>query len=174
MTDQIVNEVRIDDEWESLVSQGLELRENQDDNQWKLGELGSSVESRYGQDSIGTFATDIGVVKKTLMNYRTVYNAFANSGLREKFPKLSFSHFKTVQATSEPEYWLHQADSNDWSIEKLCHELSQNNPDPNLREDEKPNIFRCKECNLWRIEDVPLSAQCRGHYSYVHGKIRYS
>ncbi len=161
------------DEWESLVSKGLELRESQDENAWALGELASSVESVYGEDSIGKYAVDIGVIKKTLMNYRTVWKRYLGTGLKEKYPRLSFSHFKTVINTEEPDYWLNQADSNDWGVEMLSHNLSESNPDARLDEDKKPEIFKCKECGLWRIKDVPISAQCHGHYSYKDGKIRY-
>jgi len=167
---EIVQEVR-DVEWESLVSKGLELREKQDSNQWELGELASEVESVYGEDSVGKFAGDIGMVKKTAMNYRSVWKRYEGTGLREKYPKLSFSHFRSVINTDNPDYWLNQSDLNDWSVEKLGHEMGDSDPRP---KETKPEVIKCEECGLWRIKDIPNSAVCKGHYKYVNGKLRYN
>lgn len=158
-------------EWESLVSKGLELRERQDSNQWSLGELASEVESVYGEDSVGKFASEISVVKKSVLNYRTVYKRYQGTGLREKYPKLSFSHFKSVVGTEDPEFWLKQSDLNDWSVEKLGHEMGNSDPRP---KEEKPEVVRCPECGMWKIKDIPKSALCSGHYVYSGGKLRYT
>ena len=51
------------------------------------------VPSTAGEDSIGKYATEISVVKKTLVNYRTTANTFEKSS-REDFSRLSFTHFQ--------------------------------------------------------------------------------
>jgi len=79
--------------WEEYVSQGIIARESKDNSQWLLGDLALGVKKDYGEDSIGKYATEISVVKKTLVNYRTTANTFEKSS-REDFSRLSFTHFQ--------------------------------------------------------------------------------
>jgi len=159
--------------WEAYISEGMEAREVKDSSEWLLGDLAGGIEKDYGEDSIGKYAYAIGVVKKTLMGYRTVAQRFS-SEVREKYRKLSFSHFKTVASLEKPEAWLEKADDNEWSVEKLSSEVSEAYKGlkaPNL--DEPPKVYRCSECGNWRVENVSYMDLCKGHYQLKGGKLAY-
>lgn len=121
---QIVQEIVIEDQWESLVSEGIEARELKDRSQWRLGELADQVEVKYGDNSIGMFAYAIGVNKASLLRYRDVYRAFKG---KEINPVMSFSHHMKAAATENPEEWIEKAYENSWSVEKLSIEINGNN-----------------------------------------------
>jgi hypothetical protein len=160
--------------WEQYLSEGMEAREMGDDSAWKLGDLALGIDKDYGEDSLGKYAYAIGVVKKTLQGYRTVAATFSPK-TREKYHKLSFSHFKTLAALPKPNAWLEKADDNDWSVETLTKEVQEEYgavKAPNL-DDEVPKAYRCPECGLWRLEGVSAYDICKGHYVFEKGKLEY-
>jgi len=172
---KVVQEERIRRSWEELISEGLEAREEGDESRWKRGDLANEITVSYGKDSLGKYAYAIGTAKKTLMNYRTVANKF-NKKLREKYKKLSFSHFATIASTKKPEAWLEKADNREWSVEKLRKEIKSAYQDiKGLEvEDKPPKVYRCPECNLWRLEGISSYEICKGHYIMNDsGKIIY-
>lgn len=116
----IYAEVYEAEDWESLVCQGLEAREQKDNAQWELGKLADKVNVKYGQDSVGVFASSIGVNKRTLLRYRDVHRGFKN--LRRD-PVLSFSHHLKALGTDNPQEWLDKASEGNWSVEKLGLEI---------------------------------------------------
>ena len=160
--------------WEECISLGMEAREQEDQASWLLGDLAGDVEKDYGEDSLGKYAYAIGVQKKTLQGYRTIASTFPPE-TREKYRKLSFSHFKTLASLEKPEAWLIKADDHDWSVETLTKEIRDAYDDikaPDLTEEE-PRVFRCPECGLWRLEGVSSMEICKGHYTFKNGKIEY-
>lgn len=160
--------------WEQAISLGMEAREQGDQSSWLLGDLANEVEKDYGEDSLGKYAYAIGVVKKTLQGYRTVASVFPQE-TREKYRKLSFSHFKILASLSKPEAWLEKADNNDWSVETLTKEVQEEYgaiKAPNLDE-EAPKVYRCPECGLWRLEGLSSYDVCKGHYVFEKGKLEY-
>jgi hypothetical protein len=164
----------IKNSWEELLSQGLELREQEDNGRWSLGDLSLTVETQYGEDSIGKFAYGIGLGKKTLMSYRTVASVFTPE-IRKQYHKLSFSHFKTVAALEKPEAWLEKADDNDWSVETLIKEVKvayEGLSAPAIV-DKPPKVYRCPECNQWRLENMSSFDICKGHYKLERNKVVY-
>jgi len=127
--------------------------------------LAQEITTDYGEDSIGKYAYAISVEKKTLMNYRTVAGCF-NKKLRKRYRKLSFSHFASLTAVSKPEAWLEKADDESWSVENLRKQVREAYPnisEPELN-DEPPEVYRCKECGLWRLKDMSAMEICKGHY----------
>lgn len=108
--------------WEELVSSGIEARELKDQSQWKLGELADRVETKYGSNSIGVFATSIGVNKNSLLRYRDVYRKFKD---REINPAVSFSHHLKAAGTDEPDEWVNKAYEEGWSVERLGVEIDK-------------------------------------------------
>jgi len=149
----------------------MELREQNDNSCWKLGDLANEIETAYGENTIGKFAYAIGKERKTLMKYRTVSARFEPE-LREKYKKLSFSHFDTLTGVEKPEAWLEKADDEDWSVETLRHNVTEAYPkvgQPRL-DDDPPEVFRCPECGLWRLKDMSSFDICRGHYKIITGK----
>lgn len=173
---QIINEIRVKQtrSWEEIVSAGMNAREDVDNGNWTLGDLALEVTKEYGEDSIGKYSYAIGVIKKTLMGYRTVSKVF-NPEVRARYRKLSFSHFKTLASLPKPEAWLEKADDNDWSVEMMTEKIKDaygaiKDVGP---EDKPPKVYRCPECNHWRLEDTSSMEICRGHYNLINGKMEY-
>jgi hypothetical protein len=170
----MVIEKRTREDWEVLVSKGMNLREQKDECQFELGDLAMEVETSYGEDTMGKFSYAIGVEKKTMMNYRTVSERF-DKEVRNKYRKLSFSHFSVLTATELPEAWLEKADDEEWSVEMLRKELKK--AYPNLEDvdlsDDPPDVYRCPECRKWRLKDMSTFDICRGHYTIKKGDIVY-
>jgi hypothetical protein len=159
--------------WEELISSGMVAREDRDNSQWLLGDLAKEVEKGYGEDTVGKYAGEIGIVKKTLMNYRTVSTRFSPE-IRKKYRKLSFSHFSTVASMEEPVAWLEQADDNGWSIEMLKRELHLASNKGMELKDDPPQVYKCPECGKWRLKDISTFEICRGHYNINEGKYEYT
>jgi len=160
--------------WEEYILMGMEAREGNDNSAWKLGDLANNLVTDYGADSIGKYAYAIGVVKKTLMNYRTVASKF-NPETRNTYRKLSFSHFKTVASLDKPEVWLEKADNHKWNVEQLSIEVKKAYQDSKNKQidDKPPKVFRCPECGLWRLENISNYEICKGHYVLEKGKVNY-
>lgn len=170
---ETTQEIREKRSWEEYISLGMEARSHKDTSCWTLGDLASSIEKDYGKDSIGKYAYAIGVDKKTLMNYRTIALRF-DRGTRETYQKLSYSHFACLTSIEKPEAWLEEADTKDWSVETLRRELRHaylGLKEPKL--EEKPKVYRCPNCGLWRLKDVSALNICKGHYTMRNGKQYY-
>jgi len=173
---QIVQEQRQKEikSWEEYLVLGMEAREDKDNSSWKLGDLAQEISKDYGEDSIGKYAYAISVEKKTLMNYRTISGRF-DKRTREKYRKLSFSHFASLTAVVKPEAWLEKADNEEWSVETLRKEVKKEYPNitnPKL-DDEPPEVYRCPECGLWRLKGMSAFDICKGHYKLQKGKMIY-
>lgn len=112
-------------DWESLVSTGIELAGNMDTGRWALGDLAGCVEKRYGQDALGTFASEIGIARKsTLKDYRRVSARFELDA-RASFPSLNWSHFReALRAGDQAEHWLAQAADNGWPVAELTRQIA--------------------------------------------------
>lgn len=136
--------IQVDDDWESLISEGMEARSLKDKSQWILGKLADRVNTRYGSDAIGVFATSIGVNKSSLLRYRDVYRKFKGKDIN---PALSFSHHLKVSTEEEPELWLNRAYENNWSVEKLGLELDR------FRGNRNPSK-KCKICGGYKAEFI--------------------
>ena len=160
--------------WEEYISEGINARELKDNSQWVLGDLAKGITTDYGDDTIGKFAYAISIPKKRLMNYRTVSTRF-NNETREKYKKLSFSHFEAATPLEKPEAWLEKADDDELSVEnmkRLINEQFKETKPANLN-DEPPDVYRCPECGLWRLKDVSTFEICKGHYEIKEGSIEY-
>jgi hypothetical protein len=169
--DQHVREIK---SWEEYLSEGMIARENSDTGKWTLGDLAGGITTDYGEDSIGKYAYAISVEKKTLMGYRTVASKFAPE-IRERYRKLSFSHFKAVASLEKPEAWLEKADTEELSVESMTHKINEEFKviKPAELDDDPPKVYRCPECNLWRLKDTSTFEICKGHYVIEEGEIQY-
>jgi len=160
--------------WEEYISEGMIAREQKDTGQWTLGDLATNLTVEYGENTIGKFGYAIGVERKTLLNYRTVAERFEKL-VREKYRKLSFSHFATLTGTQKPEAWLEKADDEEWSVETLRKQLKEAYPkveQPGL-DDDPPIAYKCPECGRWRLKDISSFEICRGHYEITSHGMEY-
>ena len=135
--------------WEEAVSRGMELREAKDNSQWELGDLSLEVNSVYGQDSLGKFANDILINKKSLQQYRRVSAAFPPE-TRSKY--LSHRHHLILAPRKDRFEWLQKAHDSNLTVTQLERELViADGGTPNNKE-ELPQITRCETCDNYRLE----------------------
>lgn len=114
-------------DWEQLVSMGMEVRHQKDGLQWILGDLASQVEVVYGKKTIEAYAREIYVGKSTLLRYRDVARAYKPE-LRQAYPMLSWSHFRLVAALDDRLELLLLANDNTWTVEQLAMEVKARKP----------------------------------------------
>lgn len=165
---------RKDSTWIAYIQRGLQVRQETDSVNWKLGDLAIEVETEYGTDSIGMYAKEIRVERKTLMNYRTVAKAFTEI-TRSQYPKLTFSHFSVLTSIDKPNQWLEQANTNGWSVEGLRTQVKKayKGLTPPRLSDKPPEVYRCPSCGLWRLRGLSSFEICKGHYEIKEGKTVY-
>ncbi len=163
-----------EDKWRIFIQRGLEVQQETDSVNWKLGDLAIEVETAYGEDSIGKYAREIRVERKTLMNYRTVSRAFSQT-VRNEYPKLTFSHFSVVTSIEKREHWLEQTSINGWSVERLRTQVKKayKGLTPPKLSDKAPEVYKCPSCGLWRLRGLSSFEICKGHYEIREGKTIY-
>lgn len=113
--------------YEDFVSAGQALVEAIDRNRWSLGDLADKIATVYGDDTLGRFAGDIGLSKKTLYAYRQVAR-FYEPSTRENFAdtNITYSHMRLAMRLNNRELaleWLQTASENDWTVDRLAYEL---------------------------------------------------
>jgi hypothetical protein len=108
-------------DWGSLVSEGRAARSAADGGRWRIGQLATLVEKRYGTGTLQRFAEDIGESYPTVRRYRWVVARY-DGGLRLRFPRLSFSHFQAVAGLPGRIRWLERAEGGCWSVDRLVGE----------------------------------------------------
>ncbi len=130
-------------DWETFVSMGMVAREWKDASQWVLGKLALGVEKVYGLDSIGKYATDIGINKKTLQRYRWVVKHFpkVKAGTQKIMP---FYAYEAVSNTDDPSKWIDKAIDGDWSPGRLLREVQSFKTGIPI---EKLNLVECPRCH---------------------------
>lgn len=106
--------------WEELVTIGQQVREKKDTSQWDLGDISLTVETQYGEDSLGKFAYAINVNKATLLQYRKVADVFPKD---KRLTALSHRHHLKAAYTDSPYEWITLAHDNNWSSDHLAREI---------------------------------------------------
>lgn len=113
----------ISDDWEILADAGRALAEQNDLNRWVLGDLAGRVEKRYGDDALGSYASEIRVFERTLRVYRQVSSFYpVENGIRVAFPALSWSHYRLCVRLGDldsAEQMLADASDHNWSARDL-------------------------------------------------------
>ncbi|MHB8511823.1 MAG: hypothetical protein ACYDCC_06535 [Actinomycetota bacterium] len=107
------------DHWGRIVEEARRARIAADGGRWKIGQLASQVEKRYGSSSIQRFAEEIGESYSTVRRYRWVAESY-DSNVRFKYPSLSFSHFQAVARLHDRDAWLMRAERGGWSVDRLA------------------------------------------------------
>lgn len=86
--------VNTPDDWQSIVTAGIELVQATDRNRWHLGDIAALAERVYGENSVKKLATEIRMPKhKTLYEYQRVAEFYPASA-RVEFVQLSWSHYR--------------------------------------------------------------------------------
>lgn len=111
-------------DWESIVSTGMEAKESIDSSRFVLGDLASKVETIWGKDMINEYAKAIGIEKRSLQRYRDVSRKIP-SELREEFRHMSWSHFRLASGQIDPRKWIEKASDEQWSVELLSIRIKE-------------------------------------------------
>lgn len=125
MTDTVVSDDPVDllpSEWESLEDVGRALAEANDRNRWLLGDVARKVETHYGYDALGDFASKIKVFAKTLYSYRQVSAFYPQNSMRQEFPVLSWYHYRMALRLGDVDSALKllaKAQDENWSSRDL-------------------------------------------------------
>lgn len=106
--------------YEDHISAWIQVRQEIQDRQWRLGAVAASVATRYGEASLKKFAFDTGENVKTLYEYRRVYTAFKNSNRLEN---LSWKHHQLALQAENPTAFLERASDEQWSTGQMRQAL---------------------------------------------------
>lgn len=126
----VVNEFDLDalgDDWETLVSAGIQIVEAHDRNRWTLGDLAKKCQRRYGSAAIKTYAAAVNVRSSTMYEYHACAT-FYNLEDRATFPPLAWSHYRAALRLKEHELaleWLARAADEEWSADTLTKEIKE-------------------------------------------------
>jgi hypothetical protein len=85
------------DSYEELVGAGIECVEHLDTLRWKLGDLAEQVKTVYGGDTLGKYASDIGISRTTLYAYRQVSRFFPPEH-RAIADNIKYSHYRAAMS----------------------------------------------------------------------------
>lgn len=145
-------------EWETLVSAWLEIHESVQAHLWALSKLAAQVEARYGEDSFGAFAGEVGYSARRVYEFAYTYKNWL-----DKRPSqiLSFSHHTIAARSKDPQAAIVQAETNRYSTRQLSEEIAAN---PALKRD-KPR----REVRYGLDEEVQECPTCHGR-----GRVRKS
>lgn len=69
-------------DWSSLVKEGKEAVNALGESKWQLGDLARKVETKHGEQSLQTFADEVGVSYDSLRRYRDVAKAYPDPATR--------------------------------------------------------------------------------------------
>lgn len=114
-----------EDIWDGSKALAMEMTHDLDQRQLRLGDLACLVEKQKGEDTIGVWATEIGEVRKTITDYRTV-SRFWPKDIRDEvldeLPRLNYSLLKLAANRfpnrDEALPFLVECASNEWSVER--------------------------------------------------------
>jgi len=104
-------------DWETYISYGQTIRSLKDGCQWSLGDLSRGITKKYGKDSLGKFAREIGVNEKSLMEYRRIAKAYPRK--KDRLIFLSWSHHQRALKSENPTKLLEKAHDEEWSIRQM-------------------------------------------------------
>ena len=101
---------------EEIFEIGREARNLRDFSNIVIGRLALALQTRYGEDSIRTFAEQIGLKAGTVAQYRWVAKAFP---LLKSYDGLSFSYYRIAAGTNSPQEWIDKTVENNWNVTQL-------------------------------------------------------
>lgn len=156
--EQFLANIEASEEWEELVSTGMEIREEFDQKQWIYGDLAEKVYQKWGSQGLNAYAITIFEEKRTLKRYQEVASKIDNK-LRDKYKDLSWSHFRVASSREDPEKALKLASDNGWSVENMVMQMKKLDGKP-VAPLAKVRIVECAFCRkmtLYGPEDSVCS-----------------
>ena len=70
--------------YDEAVVNGRNLVSSMKDIQFELGQIASKLEPKYGDETLGRYAEEIGIEFGTLKSYRATYRKWKNEPVRPK------------------------------------------------------------------------------------------
>lgn len=90
--------------------------ESMQNHLWMLAAIAASLVKRYGEDSAGRFASEIGRSTRTVRRFAHTYHEWEK---RSALTVLSFQHHTIAARDPEPEEVIAMAHDNEWSTREL-------------------------------------------------------
>jgi len=144
--DNLIEENLEDWSWEEFLSAGIVARELKDFSQWVLGHIALGVEKKYGENTLGMFAKEVGVSPNSLRVYRWVVKQFGVEYFKkQKTNHLPFSAYTACAGTEDPIEWVEKAVDNDWTINQLRYEIKDLQL-PKTCTHKWVQVWRCEKC----------------------------
>lgn len=138
IVDQLISVAESEDIYEAAISAALPWVEQIDKYKYNIGDLAVSIEKKYGEDRVGSFAKAIKAEVNRVKEYRTVCSRFDKNTRRQIFdenPNLVYSHlrnFGKILGKHEGDYgWKHvnrmieMTSKYDWTAEKCGVQVSR-------------------------------------------------
>lgn len=135
--------------WEELLGLGMEIRSYKDTSSWLLGLLALKVETKFGEDSIGKYAREIGISASSLRVYRWTVKQFLTDNPQFVPPeRLAFGVLSSIAKlpADERQKFLEGAEDDGMSVERARVEVQKQQGKP-----VRPlcDFEYCKIHNLW-------------------------
>lgn len=123
-------------EWADHVNAWTHTRATVTEKQFQLGAIAASLQTRYGDQSLTKFATEVGEKPKTVFQYRQVYLIFQNS---KRLENLSWTHYQVAVRSVNPVELLTEASAKQLSTRELAQMVARSSA-PNIADPVKPLI----------------------------------
>lgn len=140
--------------FEEYVSIGLAAREIKDMTNWVIGKAALELTEKYGRGSLKEFCKMIGYggQENSVEVYRWTAEKFINKygklPVNQDGARLSFSFYKVVANTEDPESWLEEAEEKSLTINQLKNAL-KGNPTPDVCSHQNTKqITICVDCGV--------------------------
>ena len=116
--DLVVTEVSMETAvWADDVQRFVSLMEHESASLWAQAEQARLMRVRYGRDTARLLASEVGLTKGYIRQLIGTANVFPDPTQRAQ--DLSFSHHRIAAFTEDPDYWLHEAVAEEWSVDDL-------------------------------------------------------
>lgn len=170
--------------YEEHVSTWLQVDDSIQGHYWMLGAIADSLQSKYGDDTTGKFAADVGSSSRRIRDYRQTYRTFENG---DRSPSLSFKHHTLASKSEDPQKALEAAENESLSTREL-EQLVQTGELPDksvhfLSESNEwltpPHIIERVEAVLEAIDLDPCAESEKGipaaaHYTQAEDGLHHS
>lgn len=149
--------------WDDYIQKAQQLREEQDNIQWGIGDLAVDVTDTFGPKTLKDFARDSGIPITTVRRYRDVARAYSPL-IRKQYSFLPWSTFKALAGQENRLELLLRANDEGWTSEKAGEMVKKTAIDDGLPVPPKPEMLLCQGCRRWVVVDptqlCPSAGQC--------------
>ena len=109
-------------DWKDIIKTGRDAVEHMDIGRWIIGDLGTMVQAKYGQDEFGQFADEINIHRRSAEDYRAVARYYPKE---TRDPRHNYSMHKTAMRLNDLEAsiaLLNEAVGKLWSVRDLLEQ----------------------------------------------------